>query len=183
MHGTIRPFTRARIVRRDNCWTYRETEVLREHWPDMAAMRKLLPHRTATAIRHMAAKCGAAPPKDQHIWTGAEDKRLRALAASGASRKEMAAALGLSPLQVQNRLSYARIRIAKRPPRLCGNLLVDAVRQRAFHLNISMVDLDRSLGKRQLFQRTASNRCIAPRHIDQAVKALGGRLTIVWDEE
>jgi hypothetical protein len=183
MHGTIQPFARARIVRRDDSWTYRETEVLREHWPDMAAMRKLLPHRTEKAIRGMAAKCGAAPPKEQHIWTAAEDKRLRALAASGATRKEMAVVFDLSPLQVQNRLQYARIRVAKRPPISCGNALVDAVRLRAFHLNISMVDLDRSLGKHRIFEKAVSNRHIAPHHIDRAVKALGGRLEIVWDEE
>lgn len=182
MHGTIQPFARVRVVRRDNSWTYRETEALREHWPDMAALRKLLPHRTETAIRSMAAKCGAAPPKNHHVWTGAEDKRLRVLAAAGATRKDIADALSLSPLQVQNRLQYARIRISKRPPTLCGDDLADAVRQRAFQMNITMRDLDRSLGNRRIFQNAVTKKYVLPHHIDKAVKALGGRLTIVWDE-
>lgn len=182
MHGTIQPFARSRIIRRDDSWTYRETEVLRGHWPDMAAMRKLLPHRTKTAIRHMAAKCGAAQPKNQHIWTGAEDKRLKALAAAGASRKEMATALGLSPIQIQNRLRYACIQVAKRPPMSCGDELADAIRQRAFQMNMTMRDLDRSLGNRQIFQHAVGKRRIRADHIDRAVKALGGRMTIVWED-
>lgn len=182
MHGTIQPFARARIVRRDDSWTYRETEALREHWPDLAALRELLPHRSEKAIKAMAQKCGAAPPKDQHIWTGAEDKRLRALAAAGATRKEMAAALSLSPLQIQNRLQYTRIRVSKRPPALCGDDLADAVRQRAFQMNITIRDLDRSLGNHRIFQNAVTKKRVLPHHIDKAVKALGGRLTIVWDD-
>lgn len=182
MHGTTQSFPRARVVRRDDSWTYRETEVLREHWPDMAAIRKMLPYRTERAIGDMARKCGVAPPKDQHIWTGAEDKRLRALAAAGATRKDIAAALSLSPLQVQNRLQYTRIRIAKRPPALCGDDLADAVRQRAFQMNITIRDLDRSLGNRRIFQNAVTTKYVLPHHIDKAVKALGGRLTIVWDD-
>lgn len=182
MHGTIQSFARSRVIRRDDSWTYRETEILREHWPDMAAIRKLLPHRTETAIRHMAAKCGAAPPKNQHIWTGVEDKRLRALAVAGASRKEMAAALNLSPMQIQNRLQYARIRVARRPPTPCGDELADAVRLRAFQMNISMRDLDRSLGKHRIFENALSKKYVLPQHIDKAVKALGGRMKIVWED-
>lgn len=63
MHGTIQSFPRARVVRRDDSWTYRETEVLREHWPDMAAIRKMLPYRTERAIGDMARKCGVAPQR------------------------------------------------------------------------------------------------------------------------
>lgn len=182
MNETTRPFARSRIVRRDDSWTYRETEALREYWPDMAAMRKLLPHRTERAIRGMAAKCGIALPKQQHVWTAAEDKRLRALAASGTTRKEMAVALDLSPLQIQNRLQYARIRVARRPPMLCGDALADAVRLRAFHMNITMRDLDRSLGNHRIFQNAITRKRVLPHHIEKAVNALGGRLTIVWDE-
>lgn len=184
MHGTMQPFAgaRARVIRRDDSWTYRETEVLHEHWPDMAALRKLLPHRSERAIRSMAQKCGAAPPKEQHIWTGAEDKRLRAFAASGASGKEMAAALGLSRLQIRNRLRYARIRVARRPPMLCGDELVDAIRLRAFQMHMTFRDLDRSLGNNRVFEKSITNKCVHPIHIKKAVKALGGRLTIVWDD-
>jgi hypothetical protein len=182
MHGTIQPFAKSRIVRRDDSWTYRETEVLREHWPDMAAMRKLLPHRTETAIRSMAAKCGAAPPKDQHIWTGAEDKRLRARAAEGMSCKLIARELGLRPLQVTNRLRYIGVQIARKPPALCGDELADAVRLRAFQMNISIRDLDRSLGNNRIFENAVTKKRVLPKHIEKAVKALGGRLTIVWDD-
>lgn len=182
MHGTIQSVSRTRIVRRDDSWTYRETEVLREHWPDMVAMRKLLPHRTETAIRHMATKCGAVPQKDQQIWTGAEDKRLRAFAGQGMPCKLIARELGLRPLQVTNRLRYIGIRIARKPPALCGDALADSVRQRAFQMNILMADLDRSLETGRIFRNAITKKRVLPKHIDKAAKALGGRLTIVWDE-
>lgn len=184
MHGTMQPFTgaRARIVRRDDSWTYRETEVLHEHWPDMAALRKLLPHRSESAVRSMAQKCGAIPPKEQHIWKGSEDKRLRALAAQGTPTKLIAKELDLRPLQVTNRLRHIGIQIARKPPGLCGDELADAVRQRAFRMNMSIVDLDRSLGNNRIFQNAITKRRVLPKHIEKAVKALGGRLTIEWDD-
>lgn len=184
MHGTMQPFAgaRARVIRRDDSWTYRETEVLHEHWPDMAALRKLLPHRSEKAIKRMAQKCGAAPPKEQHVWTGAQDKRLRALAADGTPIKLIAKELDLRPLQVTNRLQYTGVRIARRPPGLCGDDLADAVRLRAFQMNISIRDLDRSLGRHRIFEKAVTRKHVLPNHIEKAVKALGGRLTIEWDD-
>lgn len=39
MHGTLQPLRRARIVRRDDTWTYLETEILREYWPDVRVLQ------------------------------------------------------------------------------------------------------------------------------------------------
>lgn len=182
MHGTVLPLRRRAIARRDDSWTYRETEALREHWPDLATLKTLLPFRTERAMKKMANKCGILPPNHQHIWTAAEDKRLKAMAADGKTRKEMATSFGLTVGQVQNRLQYARILIARRPPARCTDALANAVRQRAFEMRMTMRDLDRSLGNQQIFQNAASKQYVLVKHIDRAVKALGGRLTIEWDE-
>lgn len=183
MHGTLPAIRRARIVRRcDNMWTYAESEILREYWPEIEAIRKRLPHRTELAIRHMARRCGLIPSKVQHIWTAAQDRMLKRMAANGATRKEMAEALNLTAGCVANRLQYTKTHIAKRAPAPIGEPLVDAIRRRAFDLKIGVVDLDRSLGGGKPFQ-SARWRLPSPRCLHQAVKALGGTLIVQWEDE
>jgi hypothetical protein len=182
MHGTLTPFPPPRRKRVDPTWTLREIETIREKWPAMSVLRKLLPHRTERAIRDKAKRCGIIPAKEQHIWTGAEQKRLRELARLGTSSRSIAGQLGLRALQVRNRLSYSGVTIARRPPVPSHSPLADVVRKRAFERNISNAELDRSLGRRKIFSR-AARRSVGIWHIERAVKALGGRLTIAWEEE
>lgn len=132
MHGTLPAIRRSSIVRRDDSWTYIESEVLKEFWPSMEAVRKRLPHRSEIAIRSMAKWCGLIPDKIQHIWTAGQDRTLKRMAVNGATRKEMADALGLTILQIANRLNYTRTRIAKRTPILLGEPLVDARQAQGF---------------------------------------------------
>lgn len=183
MHGTIgHSAVRVhRVVRRHSDWTLKEHEVVVSHWPDVEAIRKRLPHRTIRAIRAFAGKCNLTTGR--HIWTAAEDTKLRKLAAAGYQRKEIAAELGLSLNQVAGRLSYARISIARKPPALSANPLVNAIRQRAFDLNITLSDLDRSLGNRRIFRQAAGRQSVRHAHIERAVTALGGQLTVEWRDE
>ncbi|TPJ34273.1 hypothetical protein [Mesorhizobium sp. B2-6-5] len=183
MHGNLGPIRSARIIRRDDTWTFAETEILRRHWPDVALLRKVLPHRTAGAMRFMAKKCGLIPDKVQNVWTGAQDKKLRQMAAAGDTRKQIAAELGLTVAQIDNRLLYRKINLARRPPKAIGDPLVDEVRRRAFDLKMTVVELDRSLGDRLVFQSAWKGRRIGLNHIHRAVKALGGVLKIEWIDE
>lgn len=183
MHGTIPAIQRARVVRRsDNMWTYAETEILRELWPSIEAIRMRIPYRTESAIRFMAKRCGLIPDKVQHIWTAAQDRTLKRMAANGATRKEIAEALGLTVVHITNRLQYTKTNIAKRAPILVGDPLVDAIRRRAFDLKITMADLDRSLGRANVFRSPRRNPP-SPRSLHQAVKALGGNLVVEWIED
>lgn len=115
MHGTLPAIRRARAIHRsDGMWTYTESEVLREFWPSIDAIRQRLPHRSERAIRQMAKRYGLTPDKFQHIWTAAQDKTLKHMAPNGATRKEMADALGVTAFPVANRLQYTKTNIAKR---------------------------------------------------------------------
>ncbi|MER8979229.1 hypothetical protein [Mesorhizobium sp. M0870] len=183
MDGNSPTFRRARIVRRDEAWLMVEGELLRKHWPDIQLLRKHLPHRSELAIRHMAKRCGLIADKIQHIWTMAQDSKLRRFAAEGRDRKTIAQELGLTVAQVANRLLYKKINIAKMPPVPTGDHLVDAIKRRAFDLRISTIDLDRSLGNRRVFRNASKRKSVAPARIHQAVRALGGRLVIEWADE
>jgi predicted transcriptional regulator len=108
---------------------------------------------------------------------------LRKMAAEGHSRSEIAEALGMRLQQIAGRLCYTKTSIRRRPPAPSANPLVDAVRQRAFALNIPLGDLDRSLGDRKIFQQAAGRQRVKHIHIERAVKALGGRFAVQWDDE
>lgn len=177
-HSTVRVH---RVVRRHSDWTLKEHEVVVSYWPDVEAIRKRLPHRSKRAIHAFAGRCNLTTGR--HMWTAAEDTKLRKLAAAGYRRKEIAMELDLTPGQVAGRLSYARISIARKPPAPSPNLLVNAIRQRAFDLNMTLADLDRSLGNQKIFRQAAGRQRVRHVHIDRAVKALGGRLTVEWSDE
>jgi hypothetical protein len=184
MHGNFPVFRRPRIWRHDESWMLVEGELLRKHWPDVELLRKLLPHRTELAIRHMAKKCGLIPDKVQNVWTMAQDSKLRRFAAEGKDRKTMAQELGLTVAQVANRLLYKKITIAKKPPAMTGHPLEDAIRRRAFDLRMTTRDLDRSLGYKKGFGNCwRGSKGVSPVRIHEAVKALGGRLVVEWTDE
>lgn len=182
MHGTFDTTRRARIVRRLDTWTFRESEILRENWPDEEKLSSLLPHRKWSAIRGMAKRCGLIPKRVMHVWTAAQNTRLKKLAATGMSRREIAREMGLTFPVVRNRLKGIRLHLARRPPKPSSNPLVCSIRQRAFCLGMTLIDLDRSLGGQEIFQHGSGRTRVALVHIDRAVKALGGRLVVEWDE-
>jgi hypothetical protein len=169
-----------RVVRRLNDWTLKEHEVLVSHWPDVTTIRKRLPHRTVRAIRGFAGKCNLLTQR--HIWTGAEDSKLRKMAAAGSSRAAIAHELGLSVQQVAGRLGHTRTRIARRPPAVSSDPLVNAIRVRAFNMSMSLADLDRSLGDRKIFQQASGRQRVKHVHVRRAVEALGGVLVVQWDD-
>ncbi len=180
MHGTIgNSAVRVhRVIRRSNDWTLKEHEVVISHWPDMNAIVERLPHRSTKAIRKFAGRCNLTTSR--HIWTAAQDSKLRKLVSAGLQRKEIAGELGLSVQQIAGRLSYCKINTVRRPPAPSENALVHSIRQRAFELNMSLADLDRSLGNRKIFRQAAGRQRVRHSHIERAVKALGGNLVVEW---
>ncbi len=173
--------TPARVrVRKE--WTSAEKDVIQRKWPDMAELKRLLPHRTEIAIRWMAKKCGLIPEKEVHIWTAAEDKKSREWVKNGVSRKEIAARLGLTLHQVQCRFTYSGIRAPKLAPTPVRDPLANEIRKRAFEMKLTLRDLDLSLGRTHVFSRQCySRKHASPKAIMKAVEALGGKLVIEWE--
>lgn len=183
MHGTIgHSAVRVhRVVRRHSDWTLKEHEVVVSHWPDVDKIAKQLPHRTRNAIRSFAGKCNLR--KQIHSWTQEEHSLLRRRVREGISQREIAKELGLTKLQVTNRMRYAGLTYGRRPPTPSGNKIMDAIFYRAFELNLSRKDLDALCQSRAAFSRWSPARRIHNRHIWRAVKELGGQLVVEWCDE
>jgi len=166
------------VLGRYDLWTLEEFETVAVHWPDIQAIRALLPHRSAKAITNAAARCRLR--KKLHFWTAAETSKLRRLVAAGLPRRQIAQELNLDLMQVQNRIKYAGLRFSKRPYKPTGDRLKDAIRQRAFELNMTMVDLDEACGSGMHFRRSDRRWKIHPAHLVKAVEVLGGELSVTW---
>lgn len=180
MHGTIVAPDAQRVVRRHRDWTLKEHEVVISHWPDVATISRRLPHRTATAIRSFAGKCNLR--REIHLWSASQDALLRKRVRERVPRRDIAAELKLTLLQVTNRMRYAGIRYeGKRPPSSTGNRLMDAVFARAHELNLSRRDLDEICNSGAVFQRWGPSRRIHLKHVRRAVEYLDGAFVVEWN--
>jgi len=168
-----------RVVRRSNDWTLKEHEVVVTHWPDKEAIAKLLPHRTRNAIVGFAAKCNLR--RRIHIWTAAEDTKLKRLVRAQIPRKQIAAELGRTWNQVHNRMQQTRLRYDRRPPKPTGHALYDSIARRAFEVNMSKKELDEACKSGSALQKFARGRKIGMPVIIKAVRELGGRFDIEWE--
>ncbi len=181
MHGVITtPSPDKPIVRRINDWSLREHEVVVSHWPNLLEIRRLLPHRTVNAINSFAGKCNLR--KELHVWTTTETALLKRRVREGRTRAEVAAELGMTTLQVQNRCQYLKLSHERRPPKPTGDRLMDAVYQRAFELNMSRRELDEACSSGGQFQRWSPARKIAFKHVLKAVRLMEGQLAVEWSD-
>ncbi|MBX9465586.1 MAG: hypothetical protein KL840_21895 [Aquamicrobium sp.] len=183
MHGMIgRESSPPRpIVRRHSDWTLKEHEVVVSFWPDIEEIEKRLPHRTKAAIRGFAGKCNLR--KQIHSWTDEQHSILRQRVRHGVPTAEIAKELGLTRLQVVNRMQYSRLTYPRRPPNPTGNELIDSIRKRAFECNVSMKELDEACKSGAQFRRYSASRRIHIKHVVQATKVLDGDLVIRWSDQ
>ena len=182
MHGTLdAENTSFKPIRRHkNEWTLREHEVVVCHWPDIEKIMKLLPHRTRCAIVTFATRCNLRKPI--HHCTAAQHAVLRARINQHIPKEQIASELGLTVQQITSRMQYTGLRYPRKPPRITGHRLMDAIRLRAFELNISMKDLDESCGSGRVFQGWKVSWGIRTKHIEKALKVLDGHFVIEWSE-
>lgn len=114
--------------------------------------------------------------------TAREEKKIRELIEHFSSIDVVAALIGRKPRTVHNFISRRGWSLKKPKPRATGYRLYDEVRRRAHDMNLSYVDLDRSLGyRRKMFAATSSAPKVSIGMIQKAVEALGGRLVIEWE--
>lgn len=159
-------------------WSPEERAIITRLWPDKAEIQRALPHRSLQRITETAATCGVR--KRIHFWTADQDSRLRRMVNDQVPRRRVAEALGLSLMQVQNRLKYAGISYERRAYRSVLDDLTEAIRRRAEALGLTLVELDRLCKSGKAFQHTSRRRPIGISNALKAIRLLGGRIDVEW---
>lgn len=153
-------------------WTEEELAVLRQHYPDPVKCHDAIPLRTWAAIKGKALRLGLARPL--RVWLHCEEQVVRRDYPSERLVVDIATAVAKTDRQVWGKANSKRLRRPRKRPLPARDPLVEAIRQRAFDLSISLADLDRDLGHGSRFRIRRSAR--SNRLTVQAVKILGGRL-------
>lgn len=180
LHQSSPQFRRVKIC---NLWTEAEDELVRQHFQNRRALEAMLPYRTAGAIKSRVRDLGLTLNMNFVAITAKDAMRIRQLSKTCNSYQQIADSLGKKVSTIRMHMKTRGIYTSKPEPKITGFPLVDAIRQRAFQLKITLRDFDRSLGSRsRYFSKANESRKISHRQIDHAAKALGGRLVIVWDD-
>lgn len=165
-------------------WSADEIACVKLLYPDVAAIRRRLPHRTRVAIMYRASLLKLTRPRRN--WTGADLARLRRLYPV-ASREELRAAFpGRAIKHIQCAASRYKCR-RRRPHKPCGERLMNEILKRADGLRLSLRDLDEIAGTKSFFKRANWRRPPGKMNVNgaaylKAIAALGGRLVIEWED-
>jgi hypothetical protein len=160
-------------------WTERENDVVRALYPDYRALQKALRRRTYNALRSRTRFLGLA--KKRHIWLGTEVSRLRRLYPKADRGDIMLAFPDMSWQQIAAKARHVGLYRTRRKPNSTGHPLIDVIRDRAFDLRLSMVDLDAMAGTKRYFQKAAwCNGYVDRKALMRAVEALDGEVSVHW---
>lgn len=160
-------------------WTRKEDDIVRAFYPDYKALRRKLRRRSYSSIRYRASVLDVI--KRRHVWLGSEVQRLRRLYPKANRNTILEAFPGLRWTQIQGKAGH--IRVFRHRERLCrtGHPIIDLIRDRAFDLNISMVDLDSIARSKTYFQKAGwKTSGLNRKAILRAVEALGGEVSVQW---
>ncbi|WP_439406403.1 hypothetical protein ACNJX9_34025 [Bradyrhizobium sp. DASA03076] len=160
-------------------WTKEEDYVVGELFPDYRAMQRKLRRRSKQALYSRAMKLKLT--RSVSHWTTSEIARLRGRWGNATKAELIAEFPRHSWDGIQGKGRTFGIRRRPWQPKLTGQQMLDAIRQRAADLRISLRDLDRTCAGRRYFANS-SRRSQKPRRnvLLRAIAALGGRVEIVW---
>jgi hypothetical protein len=167
-------------MRGDKVWTVEEDEVVRSKYPDYAAIRKALPHRTYFACRARARTLRIV--KERPPYTGKELSIVRRLYPK-ADREDILSSLpGRTWSQINDLANRNGIRRAPKPFKITGIKVLDQIRTRCRELNYSMPDLDKMARTKTYFAKAKwlIRNKINHRAIGRAVDALHGDIEADW---
>lgn len=169
------------IRRRADFWTDQDVATLLMHFPDREKLADLLPHRTPVACSSKYARCGIGRPL--RLWSSEECVALRKLYTVATIEQLVAAFPGRTLRGIRIKASKRKLRRPPPPIAPTGNIIIDTIRQRAKDLTLTMRDLDLEAGSRNYFKSTSMRRgFLRASAISSALKVLGGKLQIAWDE-
>ncbi|HWK33518.1 MAG TPA: hypothetical protein VNR51_07545 [Hyphomicrobium sp.] len=84
--------------------------------------------------------------------------------------------------QIAGKAKHMGLRRPRRKLSATGHALVDCIRERAFDLRLSMVDLDAMAKTKKYFQKAAwQSGSLNRKALLRAIEALGGEVSIRWE--
>lgn len=161
-------------------WTKKEDDIVRALYPDYRALQKALRRRTYHALRARARTLDIV--KRRRLWLASEVSRLRRMYPKATRHELLTAFPDMAWEKITYKGRHVGIYRARRRLATTGHPLIDTIRIRAQHLNLSMVDLDAMAGTRRYFQKAAwCNGNFNRKAVLRAVEVLGGELSVHWE--
>lgn len=163
-------------------WTKTEDDKVIRLYPDIKGLRQRLKSRSAAAIQQRAGALGVR--RKGHRWKSSELVKLRKLFLNAHWQDILEAFPGLTKRQVISCAKYHGMKRNRK--RFCktGIEIIDAVREKAFQLNISMPDLDHMAGTKRYFSHAVwhQTKQANPKAVWRAIEALGGDVLARWND-
>lgn len=155
-------------------WSAKEMRIALDTYPDYVQMMERLPHRTLAQLKTFTRQYGIA--KKRHVWTTHEIATLKLASREGWNWPQLRAALPhLRRVQIAAALKFHGLSLRQGFKEL-GVPVLDAVRERAYAMNLSLIDLDEICGGGVYWQK-----CIRKpnwRRIEKVLEFVGGRLIV-----
>lgn len=163
-------------------WKSAERDVLREFYPDYQAIKRKLRRRSLAAIRAQCHLMGLTPKKT--AWTGFDRSKLRRLFTTATKRELLEAFPGRTYTALQVTGYQMGLRRPRKKYVKTQHPVVDDLREACRTGGFYMPHMDEFAGTKKYFTgRIQRRKKHNFRAIDRAVKALGGKLVVVWDED
>jgi len=163
-------------------WTARERALLAVIFPDYRRAIIALRRRSYSAVKYQARAMGLTDIR--HVWTAAEVARLRRVFRTASTEALAAAFPGIPVRKIYKKANHVGLYRERQPFKRTGFMALDQIRDRAFELNLSMVDLDAMAGTRTYFQKAGwtGRTKLNYRAIGRAAEALDGLVAVRWME-
>lgn len=166
----------------DPVWTKREDKLLRRLVPDYDALEIEISRRSRKAIQLRAHVLRLTRPL--RYWRADEVSRLRRLYPKADRLQLLESFPGVSHLRIRNKAYKLGLKRPRTVQVKSGVPIFDAMRLRALELNMTYQDVDEEARTRWFMQRVhvARQSSINLFSIERALKVLGGRLVIEWQD-
>lgn len=165
-------------------WTQEEDAIL--HTPDtnIVEMAKLLPHRSKDAVASRMNKLGISRKRMISFMSAAKASKIRQLTETCTRYEEIAQQVGTSRHAIASFCQSHRLLLAKTPIAVTGNATYDEIRRKVLERGMTLRNFDKSLSyKTNFFASPRFHTTISIGMYEKAVKALGGRFVITWDDD
>lgn len=164
-----------------NCyrWTAEEDAEICKGYPCYPLLMQRLPDRTLAALKHRARWLGVVATR--HIWTSREVRDLTKIYSDHPSNGELTRLFPhLTLRQITRKAAHLGLQRRAKCLRMLGVPALDAIRQRASSVGLSLVELDRRARTGRYFQKSRRDPIL--KYIARAAMLLGGDIVITWDE-